>query len=80
MLTASCHCGAVRLEIARNRENCRSAIIQYAADMELYGPITRENRFASFVHPTLSQPTYGVTEPLSFIIAKSAVALRITKV
>ena len=40
--------------------------------MEPYGLITRENRLKSFVHPVPFQLTYGVTDPLSFIIAKSA--------
>jgi hypothetical protein len=48
--------------------------------MALFGRITQENRFASFVHATQFQLTCGVTGLLSFIIAINAGVLRITKV
>ena len=79
MLYASVIVAPSAWKLPGSQENWRNAIVRYVADMALSGHITRENPYAFFASHTLSQHMYGVTDPLSFIIAKSAGVLRIMK-
>jgi hypothetical protein len=74
MLYASCHCGAVLLEIARKPRQlteCNCSICRR------YGGLwdtTLIRQFEWSAHVMRLQFTFGVMEPLNFTIAKPAAA------